>query len=139
MIISDRFARSSAPVGAQFSPDGKWRINRTNRVGGKCMRGLFPSPALRSRYRTREASGRGGGATGREILYCDPANILIAADIAEKGGALQIGKLHRLFGPVPTHAWYDVLDDGRRFLERVPEQQSMETITVIQNWAAALR
>jgi hypothetical protein len=65
---------------------------------------------------------------------------VIAADIAEEGGALHIGAPHRLFGPVPTDAWYDVSADGQRFLERVPEPQAeIETITVVQNWAAALR
>ena len=125
----------------QFSLDGKWVAYQSNESGGwEVYARPFPGPGP-----AQQISNAGGirprwRRDGREIFYYDAANMVIAADMAERAGALQIGKPDRLFGPVPTDAWYDVSDDAQRFLERVPEQQAgMETITVIQNWAAALR
>jgi hypothetical protein len=66
----------------------------------------------------------------------------MAAEVAVKGGAVEVGQVRALFGPITT--WgsgrYDVSADGQRFLiVPVPEAKSSEPLTLIQNWTAGLK
>jgi hypothetical protein len=65
---------------------------------------------------------------------------MTAAEVTEKGGALEVGATHALFGPVATVAWYDVSADGQQFLERGLQQNFISPLlTVVQNWTAGLK
>jgi large subunit ribosomal protein L28 len=59
-----------------------------------------------------------------------------------KGGEVQVGAAHRLFGPMPASLdyQYDVSADGRRILAVMPNEQAVpEPLTLVQNWTAGLK
>jgi serine/threonine protein kinase/dipeptidyl aminopeptidase/acylaminoacyl peptidase len=126
-------------IEAQFSPNGKWVAYQSNESGqwevyARPFPGFGPAQQISTGGGVRPRWRRDGG----EIFYYDAANMVMAADMAERGGALQIGKPHRLFGPAPTDAWYDVSADGRLFLERIPQAENGQAaIMIVQNWPAA--
>jgi hypothetical protein len=81
---------------------------------------------------------------GREIFYVSglPDRRLMATDVAIKGGTLEVGAARSLFDLVDVAGFssFDVSADGQRFLLlSAPEQQSAEPLTLIQNWASALK
>jgi Tol biopolymer transport system component len=125
----------------QFSPSGKWVAYQSDESGQwEVYARPFPGPGAAQQISTAGGTRPRWRGDGREIFYYDPANAVMAADMAEEARALQIGKPHRLFGPVPTSSWYDVSSDGRLFLERVPEASRGATeIMLVQNWPAALQ
>jgi hypothetical protein len=79
---------------------------------------------------------------GREIFYSGLDRRMLAAEVATKGGAVEVGQVLALFGPINTWSsrLYDVSVDGLRFLIlSVPEAKSSEPLTLIQNWTAGLK
>ena len=62
----------------------------------------------------------------------------MAAELSYLVGAIQVGEVKRLFsdviGPV-----FDVTADGQRFLLAPPVDKDVESLTLVQNWAAALK
>jgi hypothetical protein len=70
----------------------------------------------------------------------------MAAEIALKGGALEVGQVRVLFSNPSSQGLrtpgrvYEVTADGQRFLipMAVNEKQN-EPLTLIQNWAAGLK
>lgn|GEM_PF-6485215 len=72
-----------------------------------------------------------------------PDGTIMAVAVTSKSDALEIGEVRPLFGPVSVYAGaysYDVSTDGQRLLVALPEKQtSTAVVTVVQNWAAALK
>jgi hypothetical protein len=65
----------------------------------------------------------------------------MAAEVSFKSEAVEIGKVHELFGPVLLAFGYpyEVSADGQRFLAAVPNgQPAAEPLTVVENWTAGL-
>ena len=84
---------------------------------------------------------------GRELFYYAPDGRLMAVPIAGDA-ALDVGAAVPLFQPrllsaqggIGFRAQYDVARDGQRFLLNVPrEGDAPASITVVLNWAAALK
>ncbi len=87
-------------------------------------------------FRTRACSGR-------FEIYLSADLKMMAAEVTEKGSALQIGRVQSLFQARPafgpSHA-YDVAPDGRRFLiDTAVGEESAAPLTLVVNWTAALR
>jgi hypothetical protein len=100
----------------------------------------FPGPGGKHQISVKGGTRPRWRRDGHEIFYYDPGNMVMAAEVTKKGGCIEVGATQKLFGPVPTNAWYDVSADGKQFLERVPEQNtSSPPLTLIQNWVAALK
>jgi serine/threonine protein kinase/Tol biopolymer transport system component len=132
---------------AQFSPDGKWIAYASiESQRPEIYVTQFPPP-LSGAGGKRQISTAGGlypqwRQDGREIFYSGLDRRLMAAEVAVKGGAVEVGQVRALFGPITT--WgsgrYDVSADGQRFLiVPVPEAKSSEPLTLIQNWTAGLK
>ena len=66
---------------------------------------------------------------------------LMAAEVAVKGGTLEVGEVRVLFDAsnltLGTTA-YDVSADGQHFMLRT-SPESREPLTLIQNWVASLK
>ena len=125
----------------QFSLDGKWTTYQSDESGrSEIYATPFPGPGGK-----HQVSANGGSAArwrrdNREIFYYAPDNTLTATEVTEKGGTIEIGATHTVFGGLPLRGgWYDVSADGQRFLRAMPLEQTGPTpLTLIQNWTAGL-
>jgi serine/threonine protein kinase len=140
-----RFVGDKQAMFGQFSPDGKW-VAYTSTASGNGFQIYatpFPGPGAPRQIST------GGGRfprwrrDGKELFYVAPSGELMAAEVAEKGSALDVGRVTPLF---PTSLRlgsgfpYDVSADGRRFLLIVPPEGSdSEPLKLVQNWTALLK
>jgi len=64
------------------------------------------------------------------------SRIILAAEVSFEGHAVEIGKVHELFGPLLNGMGYlyDVMADGQRFLSAVPNgQPAAEPLTLVEN------
>jgi serine/threonine protein kinase/dipeptidyl aminopeptidase/acylaminoacyl peptidase len=129
---------------AQFSPDGKWIAYQSDESGrSEIYVTQFPPPASGPGGK-RQISTAGGFAPrwrqdAREVFYIAADRRLMSAEVAIKGGAVEVGQVRAIFGPV-TENFYDVSPDGQRFLiPYSPDTKSPEPLTLIQNWTAGLK
>jgi len=81
---------------------------------------------------------------GKEIFYSALDGRLMAAEIKANASSLEVGRVQPLFGgllaPAAYAALYDVSLDGQRFLVQMQtEAPGVEPITLVQNWATALK
>jgi Tol biopolymer transport system component len=135
--------------GAHFSPDGKWIVYQITESGVYQV-WVASFPAFDQR---RRISPQGGGQAfwrgdGREIFYLTPTGKMMAVAVTAKpaGGALDFAAPIELFqSPIPTPSLgvdqYSVTKDGKRFLFIRPRETAVvrPPVTVVVNWAAALR
>ena len=125
----------------QFAPDGHWIAYVSNESGrNEVYIAPFPGPGGGK----RQISAAGGTQPrwqhdGKELFYVAPDSHLMVARLAEKGGAIGVENVERLFGPLTT-AGYDVSADGQRVLALLPpEGETGGPLTVVENWTAGLR
>jgi Tol biopolymer transport system component len=128
----------------QFSPDGHWVLYQSDESGrSEIYVASFPGPGGK-----RQISNAGGYAArwrkdGKEIFYVGD-NQLLAAEVAVRGGTLDVGPAHKLFDGVNRSGLYGqifgVTPDGQKFLmiERVGANEG-RALTLVQNWTAVLR
>ncbi|MGO9257124.1 MAG: protein kinase domain-containing protein [Bryobacteraceae bacterium] len=138
----------SINAGGQFSPDGRWIAYRSDESG---RNEVYATPFPPGTGGKRLISSAGGAlprwrGDGKEIFYEAPDRQMMAAEVAVKGGALEVGQVRALFrSPGGNTAGasaraYDVTADGQRFLIPVPaEEKAPQPLTLIQNWAAGLK
>ena len=132
----------------QFSPDGHWIAYQSDETG---RWEIFAAPFPPVAGAKRQISNAGGTAPrwrrdGKEIFYDGPDRRLMSAEIALRGGALEVGQIRPLF-PNPSgfglgsnSPVYDVSADGQRFLIPVPVGDKRgEPLTLVQNWMAGLK
>jgi len=134
---------------AEFSPDGRW-IAYTSPESGRLE--VYATPFPPGAGGKRQVSNAGGvmpkwRKDGKEIFFSALDGRLMAAEIALKSGALDVGEIHVLFlnpgsasPPFTPGRAYEVTADGQRFLIPVSaNEKSAEPLTLIQNWAAGLK
>jgi Tol biopolymer transport system component len=125
---------------AQFSPDGRWIAYSSNESGQpEVYAAPFPGPGGK-----RQISSGGGTLPrwrrdGKEIFYVSAENQLMAAEVAERNGTLEVGQVRKLFDVAVATSGYDVSADGQKFV--LADQRSGATVplTLVQNWTAALK
>jgi Tol biopolymer transport system component len=134
---------------AEFSPDGHWIAYVSNESG---RYEVYATPFPPGAGGKRQISNAGGvlpkwRQDGKEIFFSALDGRLMAAEVALKSGALEIGEIRGLF-LIPSSVSaafglgrsYDVTADGQRFLIPVAaNEKSTEPLTLIQNWAAGLK
>ena len=123
-----------------FSPDGKWVAYSSNESGEfEIYAAPFPGPGAK-----RQISSGGGvkprwRRDGKEIFYLD--GDLIAAEVAFRGGTLQVGRVQTLFGGVCATncgTLYDVSADGQKVIVAERGAATSPPLTVVQNWPALI-
>jgi eukaryotic-like serine/threonine-protein kinase len=128
----------------QFSPDGRWVAYASNESQ---QTEVYVAPFSRSAEK-HQISPNGGTRPrwrqdGKEIFYLTPGGQLMAEEVRISGETVAVGAVHALFGGIPADYFYlyDVSADGQRILAAVPagSQKAPEPITLVQNWAAALK
>jgi eukaryotic-like serine/threonine-protein kinase len=129
-------------LNARFSPDGRW-VAYASDVSGASE--IYVRP-FREPGGTWRVSSRGGRTPtwrgdGREIYYLAPDGMLIAAPVTGTA-PFQTGTPAPLFKvgvPESPDPQYDVFPDGKRFVVNQRISSREEPISVLVNWAAALK
>jgi serine/threonine protein kinase len=126
----------------QFSPDGKWVVYDSNESGqyqvyvvpypgpgGK--RQISPEPGTQARWRR----------DGKEIYYLSLTGEVMAAEVAVRSGALEVGKVQKLFGGLDITKSYPYIPaaDGQKFIVASGLAAAPQSLTLVQNWMALLR
>ena len=81
---------------------------------------------------------------GKELYYLTSDGVLMASEIVDRDGSMQVGKTQRLFGGVDALSGYpyDVSPDGRKFIviQNLDRNSSgASPLTLVQNWMALLK
>ena len=138
------------PFGAndgRFSPDGKWvAYSSTEFQRAEIYVAPF-SGAPSGPGGKRQISTAGGRyprwrADGKELFYAALDGTLMAAEVASKGGGMEVGAVRSLGIPtfIGRQFMYDVSADGQRFLvAAAPEQKSSAPLTLVYNWTTLLK
>jgi serine/threonine protein kinase/Tol biopolymer transport system component len=137
-------ARSTSPMSGAFSPNGQWVAFNSGETGRQEIY-VVPFPSTGPRWRISSSGGvhPRWRADGRELFYLDPQGMLMVADV-DASASFRPGVPRRLFGtglvPSPSGGQYAVGSDGQRFLLMLPRaDNASETLTVVLNWATALK
>jgi Tol biopolymer transport system component len=132
---------------AQFSPDGRWVVYAADDSG---QSEIYLVPFSRAGQR-HQISANGGGRPrwrrdGKELYYIALDGKLIATEIRISAENIEAGTAHVLLpitssNPFSTSGYpYEVSPDGQRILTAIPAgARAAEPVTLIQNWAAALK
>jgi Tol biopolymer transport system component len=137
-------------IDAQFSPDGRWLAYSSNESGRDEVYVIaFRAPTKSDEGEATPASKRWrisstGGyrprwcRDGRELLYVNEANILVAVEVSSKGSSFEIGAAHPLFHANTLadrrSVYYDVTRDGNKILVSVATPERAAPITLVENW-----
>jgi serine/threonine protein kinase/Tol biopolymer transport system component len=133
---------------ATFSPDGHW-LGFVSDESGRPEVYVAPVAKTGNKHRISSAGGFAPRwrRDGKELFYIEPGNRFMAVPVT-LGDSFEAGapaQLFRTASPVGFtrrnwYAAYDVSGDGERFLVNVVvDDATSSPITVILNWAAALK
>jgi Tol biopolymer transport system component len=126
-----------------FSPDGRWVMYYSGESGRSEVYVVpFPNPARRWQISTAGGSYSRWRLDGREVFYAGRNNMLTAVSVTARGDDLEVGTPRPLFEArrVGRGNFYDIAPDGEHvLLNTLREQDASATITLVQNWTAALQ
>ena len=136
---------SYANYSGQFSPDGRWLAYVSNESGRpEIYVSSFPQPKGKWQVST------GGGqvprcrSDGRELFFCRPDGVLMAAEVTPGKDSFAVGAVkvlseRRVFQSFFA-ATYDVFPDGQRFIMAAVKPEALHApLTLVTNWAAELK
>lgn len=132
----------------QVSPDGRWIAYRSDETGKfEIYISSLPKPTGKLQVSIA------GGVTprwrhdGKELYYLAPDRKLMAVELKESGGSLQVASTQSLFEMFSTMYVtgagineYDVTGDGTRFVgESAITDETSAPLNLVVNWAAELK
>ena len=135
---------ASSPLrdnGGPVSPDGRWMAYTSEQLTGRFELFVqsFPEPGRRVQVSQQGASLAWWTRDGRQLMFLgDDLHSLWRVDI-ETGATLKAGTPKRLAGFPADIVWIDATPDRQRFLAIAPERGGPGSITIVQNWLAALK
>lgn len=126
----------------RVSPNGRWIAYESNESG---TQEIYIAPFPRGEGKWQVTTGGGyfplWRGDNREILFGGPTDEIMAANVEEKGGELQIGTPQILFH-VPTAAVgipFDIDPSGQHFLVNRAEDEAPTSINLVSNWTAEMK
>ena len=128
---------------ANFSPDGRWLAYASNETG-RWEVYVQPFPANGARWQVSTSGGRQPQwrRDGNELFYATDDRKLYAVDV-RAASSFQAGTPRLLFqlqaNTLATRNSYVPSSDGRRFLVNALVEETPSPITVVLNWAEALK
>jgi Tol biopolymer transport system component len=133
--FAEQSINASAP---QFSPDGHWVAYTAQDSGDQnIFIAPFPGPGGKVAISNAGASAPRWRRDGKEIFFRANGGVM-AAELNYGGGTIQVGQVKQLFSDV-LGLVFDVTADGQRFLMAPPVDKGAESLTLVQNWAPALK
>jgi eukaryotic-like serine/threonine-protein kinase len=131
---------------ARVSPDGKWIAYRSDESGtDEIYVSSFPNVPGKLQVSIAGGSMPCWRGDGKELYYLTPDNKLMAAEMKEANGSLQVVATKTLFqtAAAPTRTGgspYDVTPDGKRFLvDTQTSDQTSALLNVVENWTAEFK
>jgi hypothetical protein len=125
--------------GGPVSPDGRW-IAYTSEESGRFEAYVqsFPAPGRRVQISDSGAVRSWWTRDGRQfVLLGSDLRTLSRVDL-QPGETLGVGP-PKQFAKLPADlVWVDAMPDRQRFLAIAPERTSTGSVTLVQNWRAAL-
>jgi hypothetical protein len=131
-------------TGGVFRPDGHWvAYVATERDKRDIYIVPFPGPGGR-----RQVSSGGSGTgrpewrrDGKELFYETATGDVMAAEVIDNGGVLEIGMTQKLFGGFPrgARAWTVSADGQKVLVAEQPGSEAARPLTLVQNWTAGIR
>jgi len=127
---------------AQFSPDDRWVAYNSDESG---RNEIYVSPFSRRAEKHQISLNGGSGPRwrqdGKGIFYAAYGGQLMEADVRISGESVEVGTVRPVFTRVPGTGGYpyDVSADGQRVLAAMPLAKAVQPITLVENWAAALK
>jgi Tol biopolymer transport system component len=140
-LVQTRFSER----GTRFSRDGRY-FSYTSDETGRDEAYVRPFDAANGTTSGGQwMISRDGGTSphwrgdGKEILYMDPGGTLMSVEIDTRSG-FQPGAPKPLFKAPARVVFWDVTNDGQRFLIPVPESAtSVAPYNVVLNWTSTLK
>jgi eukaryotic-like serine/threonine-protein kinase len=131
----------------QFSPDGRWVAYVSNQSGRyEVYVQLFPGPSGSSPVSINGGYSPRWRRDGKELFYIAPDGKLMAASFAGAGQTPKIGAPVGLFptrivggGQSMEKQQYVVAPDGRFLINVIADESVTSPITIVTNWARALK
>jgi eukaryotic-like serine/threonine-protein kinase len=129
-------------VNSRLSADNRWIAYQSDETGRyEVYVSAFPKPA--GRLQISQAGGRlpTWRMDGKELYYLDPDGKLMAAELHENNGSLQVAASRVLFSiKMTTGNGYDAFPDGKKFLtSTVTTGETPAPLSLVLNWTAELK
>lgn len=127
---------------AAFRPDGRWVAYVSDESGRpEVYVAPFPGPGGKRQVSSAEARAPQWRRDGKELFYETGQGQLMAAEVIEKDGVLEIGKVQQLFNGLfrDTRLWAASADGQKFVVVELPGSDETRPLTLLQNWTAALR
>jgi Tol biopolymer transport system component len=129
-------------VSSRLSADNRWIAYQSDETGRyEVYVSAFPKPA--GRLQISQAGGRlpTWRTDGKELYYLDPDGKLMAAELRENNGSLQVAASRVLFSiKMTTGNGYDAFPDGKKFLtSTVTTGETPAPLNLVINWVAELK
>ncbi len=123
-----------------FSPDGRWITYMAEDTGRfEVYAQSFPAPGNKVQISRDGGSIAWWTKDGRTMFFVDDRFASLWSVDVESGPTLRVGQPKKL-GNLPANViWIDAAPDRKRFLALVPEHKGQGTLTVVQNWRAAIK
>jgi hypothetical protein len=121
------------------SPDGQWVLFISEDSGRfELYAQSFPVPGRRTQISEDGAARAWWTRDARQVVYiANDLRTLFRVDV-QSGETLRVGKPVR-FGTLPAgNIWVDASPDRQRFLAIAPRRTGTGSVTLVQNWRAAL-
>jgi eukaryotic-like serine/threonine-protein kinase len=121
------------------SPDGRWVAYRADDSGRfELFAQSFPTPGRKVQISEHGAGVAWWTRDGRQLIFLGgDLHSLWRVDV-QPGETLGVGT-PRQFATLPADiVWVDAMPDRKRFLAIAPERTGTGSITIVQNWLAAL-
>jgi Tol biopolymer transport system component len=127
------------PLGAEFSPDGRWVAYSTNETGTfQVYLESFPPSTRRIQVSIDSGIRPRWRGDGRELFYLSADTHLMSVDISG-GGKAFVSQPEEVFSLPEGIEAFDVTPDGERFLVVARlENQASAPLTVGLNWTEEL-
>ena len=144
--------RSTLPINAVFSPDGRWVAYTVFAPSGAEAQargtGIFvePFPATGAKYRVSPTGIHPlWSHDGKELFYASGALFMVKVTTGrgfEFSSPVQIPRPFTSFGPAAARS-YDVMPDGQRFVAVVPSGEGPASVAprvqIVLNWFEELK
>jgi Tol biopolymer transport system component len=126
-------------LGGWPSPDGRWLLFASEESGRfELYVQSFPEPGRKMAISQNGAAAGWWRNGGRQILFLGgDLRTMMRVDV-DSGPTLRVGTPQTVALLPPGGSRADITPDGQRFLALVPDQSGTGSITLVQNWRAAL-